>query len=279
MGDVRLGTPGAGSYAIPRSGPELDRVLERLRAQVLVGWEKEARLLAWYGLQDGMSVLELGSGPGFVTAQLLALLPNSAITSLEASSVMIDKARQYLGAGFDDRLGFVEASIMDTGLPDDSFDFALARMLFRHLPDPVGAATEVRRILRPGGKLVITDIDDAVWGLTDPGVPEMSLILEKFRKAQAAGGGDRWIGRRLWRVLEAAAFVNLDVDVTIAHSDALGLEPFMPQFDLRRLSFLVKSGALSEQEMEQIQVSREAFLGSDRPYIMMLNWMVCGQKP
>jgi ubiquinone/menaquinone biosynthesis C-methylase UbiE len=244
-----------------------------------MSWGKEARLLTWFGLQDGMSVLELGSGPGFVTEQLLALLPNSPITALEVAPVMIEKARQYLGPGFDDRLRFVEASIIDTGLPDDSFDFATARMLFQHLSDPVGAAREVLRVLRPGGKLVITDIDDEVWGLVDPNVPEMPLILEKFKQAQAARGGNRWIGRQMWRILEAAGFVELDVDVAIAHSDALGLEPFMPQFDPRRLSFLVESGALSEQVMEQIRASREAFLAADRPYVMMLGWMACGQKP
>jgi ubiquinone/menaquinone biosynthesis C-methylase UbiE len=267
------------SYTIPKEGGDLSREIERLRTQALVGWEKEARLLAWYGLQDGMSVLELGSGPGFITGQLLALLPNSPITALEVAPVMIDQARQYLGAEFDDRLRFVEGSIMDTGLPDDRFDFALARLLFQHLPDPVGAAREVMRVLRPGGKLVITDVDDEVWGLTDPGVPEMPRVLEKFRQAQAARGGNRWIGRQLWRILEAAGFVGLDVDVAIAHSDALGLEPFMPQFDLRRVSFLAESGALSEQEMEQIRAAREAFLAADRPYIMMLVWMACGEKP
>lgn len=83
----------------------------------------------------------------------------------------------------------------------------------------------------------------------------------------------------MWRILEAAGFVNLDVDVAMAHSDALGLEPFMPQLDPGRLSFLVESGALSEQEIEQICASREAFLAADRPYVMMLIWMACGENP
>lgn len=41
--------------------------LERLKVQALMGWKKEFRNLSWYGLQNGMKVLQLGSGPGFVT--------------------------------------------------------------------------------------------------------------------------------------------------------------------------------------------------------------------
>ena len=52
----------------------LDKEVERLRGQALVVWEKEARNLAWLGLRDGMSILELGSGPGFVAAMMAAPL-------------------------------------------------------------------------------------------------------------------------------------------------------------------------------------------------------------
>lgn len=48
-----------------------------------MGWEKEFRNLQWYGLRSGMSVLEVGSGPGFVTEQLVHSLPGSEVTALE----------------------------------------------------------------------------------------------------------------------------------------------------------------------------------------------------
>jgi ubiquinone/menaquinone biosynthesis C-methylase UbiE len=270
--------PESGSYTVTGPSRELDRELQRLRAQALFLWEKERRTLAGYGLQDGMSLLELGSGPGFVTEQLLAWLPASRITALELSPTLIEKARRYLGDGAGDRLQFVEASIMDTGLPDNSADFALARFLFQHLPDPVSAAREVHRILKPGGKLVIEDCDDAVWGLCEPDIPQMGLILEKYGQAQAVGGGNRRVGRQLWRILEAAGFANLDMNALVAHSDALGLEPFLPQFDLKRISSLEKSGALSEPEMAQIRMSHEALFAAERPFILMINFMACGQK-
>ena len=52
----------SGSYDAGRSHRDFESEMGRLRTQALLSWEKEARALGWYGLQDGMSVLELGSG-------------------------------------------------------------------------------------------------------------------------------------------------------------------------------------------------------------------------
>jgi ubiquinone/menaquinone biosynthesis C-methylase UbiE len=269
----------SGSYHASKSHRDAESEVQRLRAQALLTWEKEARTLAWFGLQDGMSVLELGSGPGFVTEQLLPLLPHSPITALEIDPALIETAQQRLQPKADDRLQFVEASIMDTGLPDNAFDLAYARLIFQHLPDPVSAAREVRRVLKPGGKLVIVDADDAIWGLTDPPIPEMGLVMGLYGQAQAARGGNRCVGRALWRILEAAGFADLDLEAIAAHSDGRGVEPFMPQIDVDRLQPIVRAGLLSGAELEQIRASREAFLAADRPYILMVMLMACGQKP
>lgn len=108
---------------------DVDSPVHRLRAHILLSWEKEARTLAWFGLDDGMSVMELGSGPGFFTEQLFDLLPSSSITAVEIDLVLVERAGQYLQgkASIHDR-SFVQASVMDTGLTDNSFVFMLAHM-------------------------------------------------------------------------------------------------------------------------------------------------------
>jgi ubiquinone/menaquinone biosynthesis C-methylase UbiE len=269
----------SGSYDASASHRDTEAEIERLRAQALLGWEKEARTLTWFGLRDGMSILELGSGPGFATEQLLDLLPSSAVTALEIDSGLLKKAESHLGHWTVERLRFVEASIMDTGLPDDSFDFAFARLIFQHLPDPDGAAREVYRVLKPGGKLVISDIDDAVWGIADPNIPEMGRLLQTYARAQAAQGGNRYVGRRLWRILEGSGFANLDLEAIATHSDASGITAFDPQMDPDRLLPLAKAGWVSEEEIQQFRASRDVFLASPGPYVMMLGLMACGEKP
>ena len=269
----------SGSYNASTFHKDLDSEIQRLQNQVRLSWTKEARTLAGFGLQNGMSVIELGSGPGFYTEQLLALLPNSSVTAVELDPVLIERSEQYLRDQASDRLRIVEASIMDTGLPDKSFDFAIARLIFCNLPDPVGAAKEVLRILKPGGKLVIIDLDFDIIGLIDPPIPELPAIFEKRRQAVAAQGGNLQVGRQLWRILKAAGFQNLDLDAVVSHSDAMGIEPFLLQIDPQQMLPLVKLGLLTEQEMQSFAASREQFLASPDPFMLTLWLTACGEKP
>ncbi len=266
------------SYNASTMHRDLDSEVQRLRTQVLLSWEKEARTLGWFGLHDGLSILELGSGPGFYTEKLLTLLPNSSLTALEIDPVLIERAEHYLQNDVGERLRFVEASIMDTGLPDDSFDFAVARLIFCHLPDPVGAAKEILRVLKPNGKLVIIDIDKSLQMLCDPPILEIELVFQKFAQFQAKRGGNPYVGRKLWRILQAAGFVNLDLEAVVCHSDASGIEAFLPQIDPEQAMHLAKQGMFSEEEVRSIIASRERFLSAPDPFILMQGLMACGEK-
>src|ERR1044072_7344927 len=150
----------AGSYDASTMPGGLDQEVERLRNQALLEWHKESRTLQWLGLRDGMSLLELGGGPGFITGQLLEMLPNGSVTVVERGPVLIERAKAYLADKGGDRLRIIEGSVMNMNPPDASFDLAVGRLIFQYSVDPVGADRETLRVLKPGGKLVISDIDD-----------------------------------------------------------------------------------------------------------------------
>src|SRR6266851_5241817 len=118
--------------------------VERLRAQALLSWPTEARALAALGLADGMSVLEVGSGPGFITQALLDTWPNSTITAVDLDPNMCVVARERA----DERVTVIEASILQTDVPSNTFDFALARFVLQHVAAPDLAMTEILRLLK-----------------------------------------------------------------------------------------------------------------------------------
>lgn len=268
----------SGSYDMHASHRDADAEIQRLAAQARHGWDKEARTLTWFGVADGMAVLEPGSGPGFITRQLLDLLPHSTITCLEVDPNLLSKAETYLQGADEHRVRLVEGSVMATKLEDNQFDVVYARFLFQHLADPLGAMIELRRVLKPGGKLIIHDIDDELFGLFQPPIPELALVIAKFGQAQAARGGDRHIGRRLWPLLEAAGFCNLDLEVLASHSGVDGVERFLEQLDPDRLTPLVTAGLLTEHELEAFRASRTAFRDAKEPFTIWLGLMLCGEK-
>lgn len=257
---------------------DLETEIQRLKSQVTMGWAKESRTLGWFGLRDGMSVLEVGSGPGFITEQLLDMLPSSRLTCLDLDRALLERAKNYLGDRAD-RVDFARASIMESGLPDNSFDFAYARLVFQHLPDPVGAAREILRVLKPGGKLAILDVDEDLDLLFDPPEPaEVQAIYDRMEAEHRSKGGDRRVGRKLWRILSAAGFQDLDLEVIVTHSDSLGLGIFFEQFTPETLRVQVEAGLLTQQEADTLWNAHTTFLKAEYPYVAIVVFMACGAK-
>lgn len=269
----------SGSYNLHAAHRNVQAEIQRLASQARSGWGKEARTLSWFGLQDGMSVLELGSGPGFITEQLLDLLPTSSITCVEIDHTLLTQAEQHLQDKAAGRVQFVEGSVTDMRLESNQFDFAYARLLFQHLPEPIGAAQEIWRVLKPGGKLAIYDIDDGLFGLFQPPIPEFAIVLEKFGQSQAARGGNRHIGRSLAHILKTVGFSNLDLEAIASHSDGVDIELFLQHIDPDRLQWLVTRDLLSEEDLAKYRVALKQFLASPDPYTLWLSLMICGEKP
>lgn len=267
-----------GSYVAEEMPGGFDREIIRLRAQALLSWDRELSVLRRLGLADGMAVLDVGGGPGFITEQLLAALPASPITMIDRDPAFVAQAGRYLQPSAGDRLNLVEASVMDTGLSDNEFDFAIARLVFQHLPDPVGAAREIGRVLKAGGTLVVIDADDRLQLYDPPNEPELEAIFGRLAADQEAMGGSRFIGRRLPRILKQAGFVNLDLEAVLLHSDIIGIGPLADDPDPEFWQEMVDAGRISERERDTVLASIERFGASD-PTILIMVLVASGQKP
>ncbi len=101
------------------------------------------------------SVVDVGTGTGFIAAGLAG---NAAsVIGVDNSPAMLAVAAENLAALGATNVALLRGEVQDLPLPDDSADAAVANMVLHHAPDPAAMLTEMARVVRPGGKIAITD--------------------------------------------------------------------------------------------------------------------------
>jgi SAM-dependent methyltransferase len=123
------------------------------------------------GVGAGDRVLDVGSGPGILTAPLLTRCGEGAVAAADPSEPFVAAARERF-PGVDVRLAPAE----DLPFEDDAFDMALAQLVVHFMSDPVAGLREMGRVTRPGGTVSASVWDNA--GTTGP----LSLFWEAVRQ-------------------------------------------------------------------------------------------------
>jgi SAM-dependent methyltransferase len=159
-------------------------------------------------LTSGVSVLDVGCGPGTITADLAMLVTPARVTALEVTAEALDLARAEIArrglTNVDFRVGDVHA----LDFPDDTFDVVHAHQVLQHVTDPVAALREMRRVTRPGGVVAVRDSDYAAFTWF-PEVPELTEWLDLYERVARGNGGEPDAGRRLLAWGREAGFTEL----------------------------------------------------------------------
>ncbi len=147
-------------------------------------------------LRQGQSLLDVGSGPGTITADLAEIVAPGRVTALEVTADAAALTRAEL-----DRRG-VPGAAVEVGdvhrLPfaDGTFDVVHAHQVLQHVADPVLALQEMARVARPGGLVAVRDSDyhGFVWS---PASPALDRWLELYDAVARDNGGEPDAGRLL----------------------------------------------------------------------------------
>lgn len=271
-------TAGARSYRPETELGGFEQELERLDHQAMLTWAHEWRILRPLAPSGGGAVLDAGCGNGAVTAELSAALPGTRVVGLDAHPALLDRARARGRAADAAEPELFKGDIGRTPFADGEFDLVLSRYVFQHLQEPVAAARELRRILRPGGHLAVIDVDAGLWGIAEPDMSGQSQ--EAYRAlgaAQHAQGGDRLIARRLPRVLRDAGYTDVSVRPFAYTSDEVGLAALAPQLSPERLLPLVERGAVSMTAYLQAMTAWQRFVADDG-FVLLLGFVVVGRR-
>jgi SAM-dependent methyltransferase len=142
-------------------------------------------------IQPGEDVLDLGCGPGQAAAQMLPLARPGRVCGMDQSAVMIDQARHLNREAV--RTGearFDVAGFDALPFPDGSFDAVLASNVMYFWHDTAPVLAEIRRVLRPGGRLSIylTSAETMRgWKLVGAGTHRLFSAEDVSRAMQDAG--------------------------------------------------------------------------------------------
>ncbi len=168
---------------------------------------KEAAFLLPH-LRPGMDLLDCGCGHGTISVGLAEAVAPGHVIGIDLDQERIAAATTYAARRGVTNVQFRVADLHELPFPDSSFDAAFEHAVFMYLKDPVRAATEVSRVLKPGGVFGARDTDWAALMLTAEGVlaDSAELVHAWYRER----GTDLQCGRRLRGILAAAGFHNVE---------------------------------------------------------------------
>ncbi|MFE6133373.1 methyltransferase domain-containing protein [Streptomyces sp. NPDC056437] len=161
-------------------------------------------------LQPGMRILDIGCGPGTITADLAALVPEGRVTGVDLAADIVKRAGELAAERGLGNTDFTVADVHALDFPDDSFDVVHAHQVLQHVGDPVQALREMRRVCRPGGTVAARDSDYGTFTWF-PEVPLLDEWLDLYRRVARANGGEPDAGRQLLSWARAAGFDEVTV--------------------------------------------------------------------
>jgi SAM-dependent methyltransferase len=161
-------------------------------------------------LRPGLSVLDVGCGPGTITADLALLVAPGSVVGIDASAeVVAQAAHSAEGSGLPN-LRFEVGDLFALDYPDASFDVVHLHQVLQHLVDPAAALVALRRVLTAGGVLAARDSDYSAFTWA-PADPLLDRWMDVYLAVTDRNGHDACIGPRLMGHALEAGFGSVEV--------------------------------------------------------------------
>ncbi len=195
------------------------------------------------GAQPRERILDVGCGPGFYLAELLEQVgPRGSMVGVDVSPQMLAVAARRCAAHAN--VAFHEAPATALPVGDASFDAALSVQVFEYVADTQAALAEIHRALRPGGRVVIWDVDWATvsWHSADPERMDRALRAWDAHLAHPS------LPHTLTAQLRAAGFEDVRAEGHVFSDCEFSSESYAAATLPLIESFLVGSGKIGEAE-------------------------------
>lgn len=166
------------------------------------------------------NILEVGSGVGAQTGILLRRFPKLKVTGIDLNDTQIEASKTYLkdleyAKG---RFDIQKMNAEQMTFKDQSFDGAFLCWILEHVPNPAKVLSEVRRVLKPGSPIYVTEVMNSTFFL-EPYAPNTWKYWLSLNDYQFDGAGDPFIGAKLGNLLSASGFTDIQTNIKTWHLD------------------------------------------------------------
>lgn len=184
---------------------------ERLRKQARFGEFTVYQNINFSNVKD---LLEVGCGVGAQTEILLRRFPEVRLTGIDLSSKQLQAARDRLNTlpTFSGRFNLKEMDATKMEFEANSFEGAFLCWILEHVPDPIRVLSEVRRVLRPGSHVYITEVMNSSFFL-DPYSPNVWKYWMAFNEYQLEQKGDPFVGAKLGNFLMQLGYKDIQTEI------------------------------------------------------------------
>lgn len=172
-------------------------------------------------LNDAPCLVDAGSGSGVVAKQMAEIATNiysnAEIILLDASSARLTAAKENLQHLTTINKQFINCKLESIALPDNAVDYVFCRFVFEYVSNPRAVFSELARIVKPGGKLVVGDLDQnslTHFPLSDILQKQLDELVAAVEKT---GLLDFQAGRKIYSYFYDANFANIKVNLYAHH--------------------------------------------------------------
>jgi arsenite methyltransferase len=230
----------------------------RIESLYLTRDAERRRVLVRKTLQSAPSdrVIDIGCGPGFYCLELAVEAgPEGVVVGIDSSASMLGLAARRCEAH--KNVSFHEADLMSLPVEEASFDRALCVQVLEYVENPTSALAEMRRVLRPGGRVVIWDTDWATVSMHSSDTERMHRVMKAWDRHLTHTSLPRTLGPRLREAgfdnVEATAHVFATVGELSQDSFASSMVPLISNYVVT--NNLIDADEAAQWEAEQNQLS------------------------
>ncbi len=257
-------------YTMGRTESETERLIQQSQLYDDV----TRRFLFRCGIENGMNVLDIGSGAGDVALALAdAVGPEGSVTGVDVNGEILETARQRAQEAGHENMQFVVGDARTVDLPG-GYDAVVGRLALMYMGDPIDALRKLIQHLGANGIVAFQEIDFLPYNaFLHPDTPVTNNLIEWARSGFERSGAHLEMGRELYQT-----FVGAGLPEPVMHFEApMGGPADWPGYEyiansFRSLSPLLDSyGIVSPEELDVDTLAerlRAEVVSSKRPFIL-----------